>query len=50
MCNCGKNKTSGPTATGGRVTVQTPNGLRISKPSLTAAEAYVSGHPGAKIV
>lgn len=50
MCNCGKNKASGSAPTSGRVTVETPNGLRITKPNQAAAETYVSGHPGSKIV
>jgi hypothetical protein len=49
VCSCGKNKTTSAPS-GGRVTVQTPNGLKITKPSQLAAETYVAGHPGAKIV
>lgn len=49
MCNCGKNKAASAPS-GGRVTIQTPNGLKITKANQVAAETYVAGHPGSKIV
>ena len=47
-CGCKGKATSG--TSGGRVTIETPNGLRITKPNQAAAETYVAGHPGSKIV
>lgn len=42
-CACKKNREA-------RVQVQLPGGLKITKPNQAAAEEYVRGHPGSKMV
>ena len=43
MCNCGKNRISD------RYTVVLKSGLKITKSSKAAAEAYAAKHPGATV-